>query len=221
MREDQQLRNIPIIVISAQPDMLEIDRLKRQGVAGYLSKPFTAEAVRDLVVPLLDARSHEKEEPAEQQKGSFNVTLIEALGEALETMAFISPQLPGETKGSLSLEELRLVKVDFTGHGIHGSLAIAAPAAFGTLIASSCSEQVTPAQSDDALKELANVTCGLLLRRRIGGGTGFKLEPPVMAGKSEADHLITEDDAVAVDADGYRISAHVTSDACLFSGASN
>lgn len=52
MRESETLRPIAVVVISAQPDMERVLELKRQGVRGYLAKPFTPEAVRDLLAPL-------------------------------------------------------------------------------------------------------------------------------------------------------------------------
>jgi two-component system chemotaxis response regulator CheY len=216
MRQNPRLRAIPIVVISAQPDTLQIDRLKRDGVAGYLAKPFTPEAVRDMVEPLLNLKRKEIEPPADHLSGSFNLTLIEALGEALETMAFITPRLPSKSEPLPSPDNRHLVRVEFDGHGIHGSLAIAAPPAFGAAMAANCDNHPSPGEADDALKELANVTCGLLLRRRIGGGVGFKLAPPVMIEPAEAEALFTGDDVVSLDAEGHLITAHVTSDVCLF-----
>ncbi|HWB55220.1 MAG TPA: response regulator [Tepidisphaeraceae bacterium] len=218
MRRIPKLKTLPIIVISAQPDTLQIDRLKREGIAGYLPKPFTPESVRDLIQPLLDARNSEPEEPSEKPRESFNLTLIEALGEALETMAFISPQLPGDKSDCSWPAGTRLVRVAFHGHGINGLLAIAAPPQLGEMVATNCSSEEEPTEPDDALKELANVTCGLLLRKRIGGGVGFELAPPVIGEPEDMEKLFAGNDVIALDADGCRVCAHVTSDVCLFSG---
>jgi two-component system, chemotaxis family, chemotaxis protein CheY len=54
MRADATLRDIPVIVISAQPDAQRIAQLQRDGVRGYLAKPFTAERLRDLISPIFD-----------------------------------------------------------------------------------------------------------------------------------------------------------------------
>jgi two-component system, chemotaxis family, chemotaxis protein CheY len=218
MRQDPRLLAIPIVVISAQPDTLQIDRLKRDGVAGYLAKPFTPEAVRDMVEPLLNLKRKEIEPPSDHSSGSFNLTLIEALGEALETMAFMSPQLPSKLEPPSLPDNRRLVRVDFEGHGIRGSLAIAASPAFGAAVAANCDNHPSPGEADDALKELANVTCGLLLRRRVGGGVGFKLAPPTMIESTEAEALFADDDVVSLDIDGHLVSAHVSSDVFLFAG---
>ena len=175
MRLSEKLRTIPIIVISAQPDTLEIDRLKRDGVAAYLPKPFTPEAMRDLIKPLFNSMISESPDDPTQSAESLNLPLVEALGEALETMAFITPQLPGDAADPPL--DVRLVLVEFHGHGMNGSLALAAPRKFGALVAGNCDGEEAITQADDALKELANVTCGLLLRKR-GGGAGFEMSPP-------------------------------------------
>jgi len=207
MRRSPALRAIPVVVISAQPDPLQVEQLKRDGVAGYLSKPFTPEAVFSMVSPLLASRP-----PAVvlQSTSSFNLTLAEALVEALETMAFMSPQLPENPGLNPPPADVRVVRVNFHGDGMGGSLAIAASAKFGEAVADSCAESETAHDPDDALKELANVTCGLLLRKRLGGGVGFKMDPPFMGQPDELSSWENNADVVAVEADGHLVTAHVT-----------
>ncbi len=47
---------ITIAVISAEPNGQRLLELRRAGVKGYLRKPCTPEALRDLVVPLMENR---------------------------------------------------------------------------------------------------------------------------------------------------------------------
>jgi two-component system chemotaxis response regulator CheY len=46
---DEKTRDIPVIIISAEPDANRLEELKRQGVRAWLRKPFTPERVRDVV----------------------------------------------------------------------------------------------------------------------------------------------------------------------------
>jgi two-component system chemotaxis response regulator CheY len=66
MRGDARYRRIPVAVISAQPDQEKIEFLKHHGVAAYLSKPFTPEAIRNVVMPLL-AEQKPAEAPAAEK----------------------------------------------------------------------------------------------------------------------------------------------------------
>jgi two-component system, chemotaxis family, chemotaxis protein CheY len=215
MRKSDKLRSTPVIVISAQPDEDRIGQLKRDGVVGYLPKPFTAEAARDLIGPHLVPKP-ERAKQTDAIGGSINLTLIEAFAEALETMAFISPELPEKNGLPAFAAAARLVRVCFHGQGIRGSLALAVPPEFGSVVAVNCGTTGTEAEADDALKELANVTCGLLLRRRVGGATGFELAPPIMTSGADLSQLFSPDDSVVLNAGGFLIAAHVTTDSPLF-----
>ncbi len=55
MRQDEQLRDIPVIVISAEPNIDRLEQLKKDGVQAYVRKPFTPEAIRDAVNQVMGA----------------------------------------------------------------------------------------------------------------------------------------------------------------------
>jgi two-component system chemotaxis response regulator CheY len=215
MRCSDTLKHIPVAVISAQPDPELIAQLKHDGIAGYLPKPFTPENVRDLIGPLLDATKvmASPVDAVPDVAASLNLTLAEALAEALETMAFISPQLPGETSSPCPTSDLRLVRVAFHHGHREGSLLFAASHQFGAHVAENCQNTddpaVTEAQADDALKELANVSCGVLLRKQPCGSAGFEMAPPVLMPPREIDEWCSRKDVVSLDADGFLISACV------------
>jgi two-component system chemotaxis response regulator CheY len=215
MRKSEKLRSIPVLVISAQPDDHLIEQLKKDGVVGYLPKPFTAEAARDMIGPHLKPVESRVEDP-KASENTANTTLMEAFAEALETMAFITPELPDESGLPVSSTAMQLVRIGFHGQGIRGSLALAAPHEFGSTVAANCGAPAGQDEANDALKELANITCGLLLRRRIGGATGFELAPPVMTKSTDLASLFSPDNSVVLNADGFCVAVHVTSDAPLF-----
>jgi two-component system chemotaxis response regulator CheY len=52
---DPRTAKIPLAVISAEPNAARLLDLRQAGVKGYLRKPCTPEALRDLVTPLLEA----------------------------------------------------------------------------------------------------------------------------------------------------------------------
>ncbi|HUB24770.1 MAG TPA: response regulator [Tepidisphaeraceae bacterium] len=207
MRKSDSLRFIPVVVISAQPDTEQIAQLKREGVAAYLPKPFTPEGVRELIEPLL-LGEHTHHASPQRFDATFNLNLAEALSEALETMAVVSPEMKPDAKAP---ENAVLVKVEFHGAGGTGYLTLAAAREFGTLVAANCNAEASAIEGEDALKELANVTCGLLLRKRIGGAAGFELLPPVLVQEHDLESP-WDCDVVRFSAEGFTIIARVTSD---------
>jgi two-component system chemotaxis response regulator CheY len=50
---DQRLRRVPVLVVSADPNTERLEQLRADGVAGYVRKPFTPEAFRDAIRPIL------------------------------------------------------------------------------------------------------------------------------------------------------------------------
>ncbi|HVS72049.1 MAG TPA: response regulator [Phycisphaerae bacterium] len=216
MRNDPRWRSLPVVVISAQPDPHKIEQLKQQGVEAYLAKPFTAEKLRDVLVPALIAAA-ERSIPGGQEADSFNLSLAEALASALETMAFMSPELAGPDESDAQPGNWRVASVDFSGQGTKGSLALAAPTEMvaDMLAMAGVSDQ---GAAEDALKELANVTCGMFLRVRPEGGMGFKLSPPRVAAASETRlrEMRTGRDTVTLRADGRLITAQVHTDSAFY-----
>jgi two-component system chemotaxis response regulator CheY len=49
MQRDQLLTTIPVVIVSADPNISRIEDLTRNGVRGHLRKPFTPEALRALI----------------------------------------------------------------------------------------------------------------------------------------------------------------------------
>jgi CheY-specific phosphatase CheX len=129
----------------------------------------------------------------------------------------MSPQLVEDPKASALPDGSKLVRVNFKGDDTRGSLALAASKEFASAMASNL--DVTGEQAgDDALKELANITCGLLLRMRPGGGAGFELEPPQMSSAANANpsSLFRDGDLVELEADGQLIAAQIIADDAFY-----
>jgi chemotaxis protein CheY-P-specific phosphatase CheC len=84
-----------------------------------------------------------------------------ALSQALETMAFMEIMPVEEDTPEPTL--LHLTEIDFVGQQ-NGYLQILAGRAFAEILAENIGalDEVTDEDGQDALKELANVTCGLI-----------------------------------------------------------
>ena len=53
MSEDEELKAVPVIVISTEGSTTRIEELKTKGVSAYIRKPFTPEQVREVVEQVL------------------------------------------------------------------------------------------------------------------------------------------------------------------------
>jgi two-component system chemotaxis response regulator CheY len=53
MLADPKLRSIPVVVVSAEPNIEKLEQLKSQGVRGFIRKPFTPEAIRKVITDVL------------------------------------------------------------------------------------------------------------------------------------------------------------------------
>ena len=50
---NEATRHIPVIVVSAEPSAERLEAFRRQGVRGVIRKPFTPEAIREMVNQVL------------------------------------------------------------------------------------------------------------------------------------------------------------------------
>ena len=56
MREDDLLKDVPVVVVSTEGSKTRIDDLLAQGVAAYVRKPFTPERIREVVDGIIGAK---------------------------------------------------------------------------------------------------------------------------------------------------------------------
>lgn len=57
MQSDPALKDIPVVIISADPNVGRVDQLKHLGVRGHLAKPFTPEGLRNVLGDILGVRN--------------------------------------------------------------------------------------------------------------------------------------------------------------------
>lgn len=61
VKAGEMSKDIPVVVISTEGNDEKIKEFMDAGAAGYITKPFTAEAIRDLVVNILGEMDYEED----------------------------------------------------------------------------------------------------------------------------------------------------------------
>ncbi len=61
IKKDEISKDIPVIVISTEGNESKIQEFMDSGAEGYITKPFTAEAIRDLIVNILGEVDYEED----------------------------------------------------------------------------------------------------------------------------------------------------------------
>ena len=59
MKEQDLFQDIPVVVVSTEGNQTRIDEFMNAGAAGYITKPFTAEAIRDVIITILGEADYE------------------------------------------------------------------------------------------------------------------------------------------------------------------
>jgi two-component system chemotaxis response regulator CheY len=61
IKKDDTSKDIPVVVISTEGNESKIKEFMDCGAAGYITKPFTAETIRDLIVNILGEMEYEED----------------------------------------------------------------------------------------------------------------------------------------------------------------
>ncbi len=59
IKKEEILKDIPVVVISTEGNAAKIKEFMDSGASGYITKPFTPETVRDLIIKLLGETSYD------------------------------------------------------------------------------------------------------------------------------------------------------------------
>ena len=137
--------------------------------------------------------------------------ITDALTEALETMAFMEI-LPMEEDLSVS-DNLVLTQIGFTGPQA-GAIQILAGHEFAEILAENIAalDEVSETERRDALKELVNVTCGLITPV-MSSGTLDVLDltiPAISETVPPWDEFTSEEEACVLNVEGHLIAAKLT-----------
>ncbi len=71
MKQNDKLKEIPIVIASTEGSQKRIDQLHELGVAGYVRKPFQPEQLREVLIPLLGVTQHAGSEDRDTDDCSF------------------------------------------------------------------------------------------------------------------------------------------------------
>ncbi len=136
--------------------------------------------------------------------------LEQALSDALETMAFITPLPPEDT--SPPSGPVVLSRIEYRG-AANGALELACPEAFGAMLVANllgcpADGPDANARAADALRELINVTCGTILRSSDAIALGVvEMGVPTQAAFDLADwDAFIAARALLIDADGHKLA---------------
>lgn len=198
MKTDETKRSIPVVVVSTESRTTRIKQLLADGVKDYLHKPFTPEEFKEIMHTVLSKSMVEKDD-----------VLTEALRQALETMAFLTV-IPVDEEMAIP-EKTVLAEISFMG-AKSGTIQILAGLDFCVILAeniSGLSEQEDKS-SYDALKELSNVACGLLLPM-IVSSTADMFDVAVPKARScdnspQWDEFVADQNSQVLNIEGYAVA---------------
>jgi two-component system, chemotaxis family, chemotaxis protein CheY len=161
---------LPVVAISTDATVDRIARMRSLGANGYITKPFTPEALRDQLEHVLRQGGTRLEDPATASGGSVEELLRQSARHVLETMFFsnIEDSLPDDAVDSgLS------AWITFSG-SISGRFALVLSADAASNVSQNflglTGEAVTSLEEEQVVRELANMVCGHFLSRFEPGG---------------------------------------------------
>lgn len=236
LKGDPATRDIPVIVATSEPNQEVLNELWRAGINGYIPKPFTPEALRQVVLGVLGfgeppatlaGAAGGGEKGADQTicggacqgqaprpfAADLTSLLRESLTTALETSAYVSPVPLSEAEEAEVPPRPLVASIAFRGPA-NGTLEIVAGNRFGSMIAANIlgcdpSDTDTREHAEDALRELANVTCGVMLRVfRDGPCAVPSMDVPKVgeAGGDAWERLLRDAHATVLAADGHAVA---------------
>ena len=198
MKTDETKRAIPVVVVSTESRTTRIKQLLADGVKDYLHKPFTPEEFKEIMHTVLSKSMVEKDD-----------ILTEALKQALETMAFLTV-IPVDEEMTIP-EKTVLAEISFMG-AKSGTIQILAGLDFCGILAeniSGLSEQEDKS-SYDALKELSNVACGLLLPMIVSSTADmFDVTVPKAGSCDNSpqwDEFVADQNSQVLNIEGYAVA---------------
>jgi len=199
MRSTEELRRVPIIVVSAEGTRSRLSQLEGLGITAFVRKPFTPETIRDVV---LAATAGWDDEGGRE-------SIRETLELVLErfTFSFGEPVLVSELVRPVG--ELLCARLEFAGPRA-GHLIVAAPTDAARDMAANIlglePVDVDTIVAADALGEVVNIACGHLVSG-LETGDQTELYPPEVyrAHPGEWDRLLDHPSAVGFVVDGHPV----------------
>ncbi len=206
MAADRMLHNIPVVLVTIEGSVRRIDELKTRGVAAFIRKPFTPEAIRDVFGKVM-----------RPQIQSVDRSLVaDVFCKVMEGYAFMlgSPvekkDFPGPGEGGA-----KQATVYFSGR-LSGHVAVVVPQRMCPLLAANVlgvepGDASAVSRADDSLKELANVAAGQVMTAVAGEDIVLERSLPELAGLDGEGwaQLLAEEETIPFIVDEYPILLQV------------
>lgn len=138
--------------------------------------------------------------------------VTEAITQALEKMAFLDSEAFDEESEAPSV--VITADIDFSGP-VNGTIRMAAGVDFAQTLAENISGmfELTEDQCEDAIKELVNVTCGLVLPMIASSEADvFDLTVPHLAkseDRLEWDDFVSQEDVTVLNVEGHAVATRL------------
>jgi len=175
MRTDPELADIPVVVVSTEGATERVDSMLESGVTAWIRKPFTPEAIRDVVAGLAPLWPL-----AEEREAHVDAVL----GQVLETFAFVFPEPVSPADLPEPGGELVCATITFSG-AASGTMSVSAPAGLCSELAANilgvdADDDDAALRGADTLGEIANIAAGHLATR-LEPDHPTDLHPPVVS----------------------------------------
>ena len=196
MQSQDQLKKIPVVVVSTEGSSTRIDELKAKGVKAFIRKPFTPESIYKVILEATNAygpETHQKAAPqieVPKTEADRRRVIGDVFESVLQNLAFMFVEaVERETLGSMeSPQDLpeKFIKASMTFTGsIQGRVNLMVPDELAKELASNIigkeiDKNISQRHLNDALKEVLNVTCGNLLSAIVGTKQVFDAAPPTL-----------------------------------------
>jgi len=194
-------KSIPVVVVSTESRTTRLKSLLAEGVKDYLHKPFTPEEFKEVLQGVWNETEVE-----------INSALNDALGQALETMAYLTILVMEDELDKP--EKTITAEISFTGTK-EGTIQIMAGWNFGKILAEniSCLTNVDDESAFEALKELSNVTCGLFLPMVVSSTADtFDITVPrvkICEDASQWNEFVEHPDSCVLNIEGFPVVTRV------------
>ena len=183
MRRSPGLAGVPVIVVSTEGSTERMSELSDLGVSAYIRKPFTPEALRDVV----SSATYEwgSDEHVERPE-----SLEDVVRTVLERFTFMWGEVLDMSDVPVPQGELLVARITVSG-AVRGEMGLAAPLSLCSEMAANVlgedpAPEVATEAAADALGEALNMVPGhVATALSLGAATG--LEPPVVTRLSSED----------------------------------
>jgi len=203
MQSQDQLKKIPVVVVSTEGSSTRIEELKAKGVKAFIRKPFTPESIYKVIVEATNAYRPETHQDVAPQveipktESDRKRVIGDVFESVLQNLAFMFVEaVEKETLESMESpqdlpEKFIKASMAFTG-SIRGRVNLMVPDELAKELASNIigkeiDKNISQRHLNDALKEVLNVTCGNLLSAVVGTEQVFDAASPILSEHDQKD----------------------------------